>query len=430
MTEIERLAPSALSPYARNARTHSKRQIRQIARSIERFGWTNPVLIDADNRIIAGHGRVEAAKLLSMAEVPCLRITHLSDAEVRAYVLADNVLAEKAGWDKDLRAKELQGLIDLGFDVTFTGYEVAEVDFMVAEHQEKMRDEADAPLEPQSHVVTQLGEIWRLGDHQLMCGDARDRNTYLSLMADEVAELVFTDPPYNVPIDGFVGGKGKIKHREFAVASGEMSSAQFIDFLETTLGLAAQHAADGSIHYVCMDWRHMSEMLAAGARVYGDPKNLIVWVKDNAGMGTFYRSQHELVFVFKKGEGAHVNNFELGQFGRSRSNVWKYAGVNSMKVGRLEELSMHPTVKPLDMVADAIKDCSRPKSVILDPFGGSGTTLIAAEKTGRRARVIEIDPRYCDVIIRRWERYTGRRATLGDSRCTFEEIEAAFGIAS
>lgn len=427
MTIVEQLAPSALTPFARNARTHSKRQIKLIARSIEKFGWTNPILIDADNRIIAGHGRVEAAKALSMAEVPCLRLSHLSEAEVRAYVLADNALAEKAGWDKDVRAIELQGLIDLGFDVTLTGYEVGEIDFMLAEYQEKLRDDLDAPLAPEASAVVAPGEVWRLGDHTLICGDARDANVYGALMAGESAELVFTDPPYNVPIDGFVSGKGKVKHREFELASGEMSAAQFAGFLESTLALTAQHAMDGSIHFVCMDWRHLDEMLTAGRRVYGDLKNLVVWVKDNAGMGTFYRSQHELIFVFKKGNGAHINNFELGQFGRSRSNVWKYAGVNSMKAGRLEELAMHPTVKPLDMVAEALKDCSRPKGLVLDPFAGSGTTLIAAEKTGRRARVIELSPSYCDVIVRRWQRYTGKRATLGESKSTFEEIEATFG---
>lgn len=427
MRNPELLSPASLTPYGRNARTHSKRQIKQIARSIEAFGWTNPVLIDGDNRIIAGHGRVAAAKQLGLKDVPCIRLTHLNESEIRAYVIADNALAEKAGWDRDLRAIELAGLIDLGYDVTLTGYEIGEIDLMIGAYRDKARDETDAPVEPtKGPSVTLPGDMWRLGEHRLLCGDARAPRAYQALMGDELAQLVFTDPPYNVPIDGFVGGKGKIKHREFECAAGEMSQAQFCTFLEETLGLAARYSADGAIQFVCMDWRHIREILDAGAKIYGEPKNVIVWVKDNAGMGTFYRSQHEFVFVFKNGQAPHINNFELGQWGRSRSNVWRYAGANSMKAGRLEELAMHPTVKPLELVADAIKDCSKPRGLVLDPFGGSGTTLIAAEKTGRVARLLELDPLYCDVIVRRWQRYTGRQATLGNRGDTFEAIEATF----
>jgi hypothetical protein len=229
-----------------------------------------------------------------------------------------------------------------------------------------------------------------------------------------------------VKIDGFVGGKGQIKHREFEMAVGEMSEAEFTRFLRDALALAAAHSADGAIHFVCMDWRHALELTLAGKEVYHDLKNIIVWTKDNAGMGTFYRSQHEFVFAYKKGDARHINNFELGQFGRSRSNVWKYAGVNTMKAGRLEELAMHPTVKPLALVADALKDCSRRGGIVLDPFSGSGTTLIAAEKTGRRARVIELDQRYCDVAVRRWQNFTGKQAFLGDSDLSFETIEDTF----
>jgi len=426
MTQIELIAPTRLAPYERNARTHSKRQISQIAKSIAAFGFNNPVLIDDAFGIIAGHGRVEAAKLLGLSEVPCLRLSHLSEAEKRAYILADNQLATKAGWDREIQAIEFQGLIDLGFDVTLAGFEVAEIDFVLEAERAKKADDFEPPLPVPGRPVTQRGDIWRLGPHRLICGDARDAKVYAALMGGERAELVFTDPPYNVPIEGFVGGKGRIKHREFEVGAGEMSEAEFKRFLKETLGLAAEYATDGSIHFVFMDWRHILEIVTAGRAVYDELKNVIVWAKDNAGMGTFYRSQHELLFAFKKGNAPHINNFELGQFGRSRSNVWRYAGVNTMKADRLEELAMHPTVKPLALAADALKDCSKHNGLVLDPFSGSGTTLVAAEKTGRRARVIELDPIYCDVAVRRWQNFTGKAATLGDSDLSFELIEDAF----
>ena len=426
MKHVEVYPPQALVPYKRNARTHSKRQIAQIAKSISAFGFNNPVLIDDELNIIAGHGRVQAAILLCMKEVPCLKLSHLSDADKRAYILADNQLATKAGWDRELLALEFQGLIDLGFDVSLAGFEVAEVDFIIEAEDAKHEDDIEKPLPPIGPPVTQRGDIWRLGAHRILCGDARDLKAYQSLMGAERADLVFTDPPYNVPIDGFVGGKGRIKHREFEVGSGEMSEGEFTSFLTDVLGLAANHSVDGSIHFVCMDWRHIMELMQAGRAVYSELKNMIVWAKDNAGMGTFYRSQHELVFAFKHGTAPHINTFELGQHGRSRSNIWKYAGVNTMKADRLEELAMHPTVKPLALVADAIKDCSKQNGLVLDPFSGSGTTLIAAEKTGRRARMIEIDPVYCDVAVRRWQIFTGKKAYLGDTDLTFESIEDTF----
>lgn len=425
MQAIEHISPAQLVPYQSNARTHSKRQIAQIAKSITAFGFNNPVLIDDSTTIIAGHGRVQAAMQLGLASVPCLRLSHLSDAEKRAYVIADNQLATKAGWDREIQALELQGLIDLGFDVTLTGFEVAEIDFLLDAARERDTDDIELHLPSSGPAVSKVGDIWELGEHRVCCGDARQARTYTQLMRDERAELVFADPPYNVRIDGFVGGKGRIKHREFMEASGETSEEQFIAFLTETLNLAAEYSIDGSIHFVCMDWRHIHEISCAGRAVYDSLKNVIVWAKDNAGMGTFYRSQHELLFVFKKGDASHINTFELGQNGRSRSNVWRYAGVNSMKADRLDELSMHPTVKPLAMVADAIRDCSKRKGLVLDPFGGSGTTLIAAEKTGRRARAIEIDPLYCDVIVRRWQSFTGKRAMLAATGAAFEVLEEA-----
>ena len=416
----------SLRPYPGNARTHSPKQIRQIARSIERFGFNNPVLVDDDDQIIAGHGRVEAAKLLNMKTVPTVRLSHLSESEKKAYILADNRLAEKAGWDNEVLAIELQGLVDLGFDVLLTGFEPAEVDIIIeGVEDESLQPENQVPEEGSGPSVSRLGDVWMLGKHILVCGDSTDAATYKLLMDDNKAEFVFTDPPYNVKIDGNVSGLGRVKHREFAMASGEMSEGEFTSFLSSVYAQLCRYSTDGSIHQICMDWRHMREMLAAGDANYSELKNVCIWNKTNAGMGTFYRSKHEMVFVWKNGSAPHLNTFELGQYGRHRTNVWDYDGVNTMRVGRLDELAMHPTVKPVAMVADAIKDCSKRGSLVLDPFCGSGTILIAAEKTGRRARAIELDPKYVDVAIRRWEQHTGKTARLAPMGETFDEVTEA-----
>jgi DNA modification methylase len=406
-----------LRPWPRNARTHSRKQIRQIAESIRRFGFTNPVLIDRDNRILAGHGRVEAARELGMATAPCLRVDHLSMAEKRAYVLADNKLALNAGWDEELLALELKELMeaDIEFDVSVTGFSIAEVDQLVEGLvPEEVGDPIDDRLPDPSETSSRCspGDIWRLGPHRLLCGNSLDSAIVAALMAGEKAEMVFTDPPYNVAIEGNVSGLGKIRHREFAMASGEMSCDQFTAFLSSAFANLVAHSLDGSIHFVCMDWRHISEVLEAGRTSYSELKNLIVWVKDNGGMGAFYRSRHELIFAFKSGTAPHVNSFELGQHGRYRTNVWEYRGVNTLRAGRLDELALHPTVKPVAMITDAIKDVSHRGGVVLDLFGGSGATMIAAHKTGRRARLCELDPVYCDRILKRWETFAKDDAEL------------------
>ncbi len=418
-----------LRPYAGNARTHSRRQVRQIADSITRFGFTNPVLTDDAGGIIAGHGRVAAAQLLGITEVPTIALSHLSPEERRAYVLADNKLALNAGWDKELLAIELQGLIEADYQVEVTGFSIGEVDAVLQEAREASPTSSDsrddACPEPSAVAVTRAGDIWQLGRHRLICGDAQDASAYAQLLDGDKVDAVFTDPPYNVKIDGHVSGLGATKHREFAFASGEMSKEVFTTFLTTTLGHAAAACGDGAIAFVCMDWRHMGELITAGEAVFTELKNVCVWNKSNGGMGTFYRSKHEMIFVFKVGTAPHTNTFGLGDEGRYRTNVWDYAGVNTMKKGRMEELEMHPTVKPVALVADAILDVTRRGALVLDPFGGSGTTLIAAEKTGRTARLIEFDPHYCDVIVRRFEAYTGKRATLAATGAAFEEVAEA-----
>jgi len=419
---------ATLRPYARNARTHSKKQVKQIARSIERFGFTNPVLVSDEGEIIAGHGRVEAARLLGWKTVPTIALSHLSETERRAYVLADNKLALNAGWDKEILAIELQALVELDFDLELTGFSIAEADLVIAEAGDADPDAPDGPDDAVELAtglpVSRHGDLWYLGRHRLLCGDARSALDFEALLDGGRADLVFTDPPYNVKIDGNVCGLGSIKHREFAFASGEMNQNQFTAFLADTLGNASHVMRDGGIAFVCMDWRHMGELLAAGSSVFTELKNLVVWNKTNGGMGAFYRSKHELIFVFKQGTAEHTNSFGLGETGRYRTNVWDYAGISSISGSRSEELAMHPTVKPVALIADAIRDCSRRGEVVLDCFGGSGSTLIAAEKTGRCARLIEYDPLYCDTIIRRWEKLTGKQATHAVTGNCFEDVTA------
>jgi DNA modification methylase len=417
---------TSLRPYARNARTHSKKQVKQIADSISRFGFNNPVLISDDSEIIAGHGRVEAARLLGWKTVPAITLSHLSEAERRAYVLADNKLALNAGWDREILAIELQALVDLSFDVELTGFSLAEIDLLIDAAADADPDGTDTAEDRVSVAsgapVSRQGDLWLLGRHRLRCGDTRSVSDMDALMDGGRADLVFTDPPYNVAIDGNVCGLGSVKHREFAFASGEMSQDQFAAFLIETLSNISRVMRQGAIAFVCMDWRHMGELLAAGAAAFSELKNLVVWNKSNGGMGAFYRSKHELIFVFKQGAGPHTNSFGLGETGRYRTNVWDYAGISSIGTNRSEELAMHPTVKPVALIADAIRDCSRRGEIVLDGFGGSGSTLIAAEKTGRSARLLEYDPLYCDTIVGRWEAYTGKRARHADSGLPFEDI--------
>ncbi len=426
---IEHLPVGKLQPYGRNARTHSVKQIAQIAASIHTFGFNNPVLIDEDSGIIAGHGRVEAAKLLGLDTVPCLRLEHMNENEKRAYILADNKLAEKAGWDPGILAIELQHLtsLDLDFDVSVTGFEMPEIDLLLTNSADDGKpDPADVTpeIEP-GPAVTQLGDIWQIGPHRLICGDSTNAETYARLLDDERAQMVFTDPPYNVAIDGHVCGLGGTKHREFTMASGEMTSEQFTEFLGQVFAQLVVHAVDGAIQFVCMDWRHMREVLDASTGTFSELKNLCVWSKTNGGMGSLYRSQHELVFVFKSGRAPHINNVELGRHGRYRTNVWSYAGINSFGASRDTELAMHPTVKPTALVADAILDCSKRSSIILDAFAGSGTTLVAAERTGRRGFGIELDPLYCDVIVRRLAAVAGLEAVHAITGKSFAAVEQA-----
>jgi DNA modification methylase len=433
--KIKYSSPNLLIANAGNARTHSRHQIRQIANSIKQFGFTNPVLVDQTNMIIAGHGRVAAAALLGLDHVPTIQLEGLTCDELRAYIVADNRLAEKAGWDSSILAIELQQLLTVGgkLDVTITGFNIPEIDVIIDEANHTPDKDDSFIVEAGAPPKTQLGDLWLLGKHRLLCGNSLDGAAFKTLMSSQRADVVFVDPPYNVAIAGNVSGNGSIRHREFAMASGEMNEAEYVAFLKTSLRLLARHSADGSVHYICVDWRHVGELLVAGKQIYEQILNLCVWVKNNGGMGSFYRSQHELIFVFKNGRGSHRNNVQLGKFGRSRSNIWQYpnASTLSRQTDEGNLLALHPTVKPVALVADAILDCSARGDLVVDAFLGSGTTLIASQRVGRTCYAIEFDPLYVDVAIRRWQRYTGDRAIHSLTGKSFDEIasrpEAKYG---
>jgi len=413
---------------SKNPRRHDDRQIEQLARSIETFGFNVPVLISADSQVLAGHGRLAAATGLGLRDVPTITIDHLNEAQRRAFAIADNALATKAEWDPILLGEQfaLLSAADLDFDLTVTGFDVAEIDLAIQgltpATPDADPDDASIQLRP---PVSRLGDLWRLGPHRIVCGDALAPAAYDLLMPGERATVAFSDPPYNVKIST-VSGKGRRQHREFAMASGEMGRREFTDFLRRACQLMTEHSTDGSIHFLCMDFRHLRELLDAGEGVYSELKNLCVWAKNNGGMGSLYRSRHELVFVFKAGTAPHQNNVALGRFGRNRTNVWEYPvprafGANADDEGDL--LGEHPTPKPVAMIADALMDVSTRGDLVLDPFLGSGSTLIAAERVGRIARGIELDPRYVDLAIRRWQRQTKRSAVNLALQCTFDELE-------
>jgi len=423
---IETLLVSTIRKNPRNARVHDQKQIAKLKASVSRFEFVVPVLVDDRNVLLCGHARVEAAEQLGLTTIPAIRVQHLSEAEKRAFVIADNRLAELASWNQEILREELKFLDDfeINFDFATIGFETAQVDLILDAGADPKAD-AFPEKSPAGQAVSSAGDLWHLGSHRLLCGNALEASSYDALLAGERAQMVFTDPPYNVPIDGHVVGSGAVKHREFTMASGEMTQAQFVRFLAAATKQAAAFSVDGSIHFLCMDWRHTEEIIAAGKAAYTELKNICVWNKTNAGMGSLYRSKHEFVFVFKNGRSAHINNVELGAHGRYRTNVWDYQGINCYGRDRDALLALHPTVKPVALVADAIKDCSKRGGLILDPFAGSGTTIIAAEKTRRRAAAIEIDPLYIDAAVRRWQTYTGTQAVCAKSGETFDAREAA-----
>ena len=426
--EITYRAPGSLQINSRNARVHPKRQIQKIAKSIAAFGHIVPILIDEKGFVLKGHATLEAARLLGLPAVPTVTVSGLSDSQKRAFMIADNRVAQDAGWNYEILAREFEELSKLlqpiDLDLSVTGFDPAEIDIVLNDHAAANPGPGDTLPQLQNITVTRSGDLWSLRHHRLLCGDARSPADLDLLLGEARARMVFTDPPYNVRIAGHVQGRGRRKHREFAFASGEMTDDEYVDFLSQSCRNIARVCIDGAIAFICTDWRHFEAMLRAGRIAFTELKNLIVWNKTSPGQGTFYRSQHELILAWKLGNAPHVNAFELGQHGRMRSNVWTYPGLNNFRAGRDDELAMHPTIKPVALVADAMRDCSMKGDVVLDVFLGSGTTIMAAEKIGRRGFGIECDPAYVDVSIRRWQQYTKADAVLfGDGR-TFHEVEA------
>lgn len=407
---IQNIKLTDIRAYKNNPKLHNRAQVAKIRESIREFGFINPVLLDENLEIIAGHGRVAAAQCAGMTEVPAIILSHLTEAQKRAYRIADNKLTELGKWSIELLNLEFSELsnLDLDFNLEITGFETAEIDLIL---------DGDGTSDPKADTVPTLtdedrrchrGDIWKLGRHTIVCGDALIAESYAAIMGDDRAQMVLTDAPYNVKVKN-IGSMGKIKHDEFAMASGEMTPAEFTEFLTTFMRHAKEYSVNSALHYLFMDWKHVGEITTAGAAVYDDFKNICVWNKTNGGMGSLYRSKHELCFIYKSGTAPHINNIELGAHGRYRTNVWDYAGANAFGAGK-DNLKLHPTVKPVAMLRDAILDVTRRGDIVLDCFLGSGSTLIACELTGRICRGIELEEKYCDITIKRFETLTGTKA--------------------
>lgn len=403
------VAISVLVDYPRRTRCHSAQKLKTLVKSIQQLGLLNPIIIDQCDMILSGHLRVEAYRAMGQQSIPAYRVCHLSSDQKAVFAIAANRMVEAGRWDRQQLKLELELLVDMSCDIDLdlTGFEIPEIDGILS-HEPDEDDEPPVP-EPPDDPITRPGDVWRLGEHRLICGNSLEAHIWAQLMKGETASVCFADAPYNVPNEGHVTSK---KHAEFAMAHGEMNQAEFISFLSQGFGLAAQHSRNGALHFLCMDHRHLRELFAACDPIYSSQQNLIVWAKTNSGLGSFYRSRHELVALYKVGSAPHINNVQLGKYGRNRCNVWNYPGANTFRKGRDQDIADHPTIKPVAMVADALLDSSNPGDICIDGFGGSGTLILAAEKTRRRARVIEISPGYCDVAIRRWEELTGQKAEL------------------
>ena len=418
--KVSQMKVEDIIAYDNNPRLHDSKHISLIKNSIKEFRFTNPVLVDENNVLLAGHGRLLASKEIGLDTIPAIKITYLDEQQKKAYRLADNQLTIKGKWDENLLGMELKDLSELSFDLSITGFEPTEIDLMI-DGINAVDDsiEDNVPERHNQPVISKLGDIWQLGKHTIFCGDATDKHSYHELLSDKKATMIFSDPPYNVPINKHVCGLGKVKHPEFAMASGDMTPDEFTAFLEKAFINLRDYSVNGSLHYLCMDWRHISEMTNACNKVYDEFKNLCIWNKNNGGMGSMYRSKHELIFVYKHGKQAHINNIELGKHGRYRTNVWDYDGINSFS--RKEESTLHPTIKPVALIADAIKDSTRRNNIVLDAFLGSGSTLIACEQAGRVCYGVEISPLYIDVTIIRWQKYSGAQAINLRTGKTFQD---------
>ena len=393
------------------SKKHPKKQIKKLVRAIIKFGYANPIIITDDMVLISGYGRILAAQELGMTEIPAVVLSNVTETDANALRLLDNRLAEDSEWDFSVLKSEIEKLLKLDFELEDVGFEPLDYDKLLYEEQEEKttheKEQDDASwLDANIPAIIKSGDLYRLGDHFVYCGDSLCKQSYEIVMQGETAQIVVTDPPYNCKIKGFVCNT---RHKEFAMASGEMSNEQFAGFLNTILKNLHNFSSDGSLHYIFIDWRGINTLLTEGLKTYSELLNILVWNKGVGGQGALYRSQHELIPVFKK-KGKHQNNIKLGKYGRYRTNILDYPGVRATNPASLELLKLHPTVKSVPLIHDLILDTSSQNDIVLDCFGGSGSTLIAAERCKRRARLIEIDPHYCDVIIYRWQKETGKTA--------------------
>ena len=422
-TEWQSLPIDRVKPYPGHARSHSKRQLEKLKRLIRHYGQIIPVVVDRDSIIIDGHAVWQAMSELGSGEIAVVVVANRTDPEIKALRLALNRIPADAAWDNDRLRKELEQFVSLSFDLELTGFDAVEIDHLLDVDLPKLNVTEDSEQIPalQSPAITAVGDIWICGRHHIGCGDAQDHAFIDKICGGLRANMCFVDPPYNVPIDGFVSGKGRVNHRDFVQGTGELTSEEFAAFLGESLAVLQRSATDAALIYACMDWRHIFELIAAGRRCNLQLFNLCVWAKTNAGMGALYRSQHELICVFKAGAANHINNVELGRHGRNRSNLWTYRGLNSFGADRDELLASHPTVKPVLMIADAIRDVTKRGDAVLDTFIGSGSTLMAAEETGRVCFGVDLDPLYVDVAIRRWQGQTRRDALHAETGESFDD---------
>jgi DNA modification methylase len=413
----------SIKPYPGRARVHKKAQQSKLEKVIGHYGQVTPIVVDNNNEIIDGHAVWEAMKALEHDEIAVVVVVNCTEPEIKALRLALNRIACDAGWDNEVLRADFELFVSIGFDLELTGFDAVEIDGILDVDVQKLNvveEEAVIPA-AQKLPITGIGDIWNCGKHRIGCGDACDQDFVDKLLAGTRAGLCFVDPPYNVPISGFVTGKGRAKHREFVSGAGELSAEQFTALLERALNVLKKSASQSALIYACMDWRHIYELLCAGRQTQLELVNFCVWAKTNAGMGSLYRSQHELICVFKAGNARHLNNVELGRHGRNRSNLWTYRGMNSFGSGRDQLLSSHPTIKPVLLIADAIRDVTKRGEVVLDTFLGSGSTIMAAEETGRVGVGLDLDPIYVDVAVRRWQTQTRRDAIHAETGETFEE---------
>ena len=402
----------------KSLRKHSKKQLQKLKNAIIKVGYVNPILLDEKHNIIAGELRLLAAKELGFTQIPAIILENLTPEEADAIRILDNRIAEDGEWNFGNLKEEIEKLMK--FDITFEdlGFDTVDYDeiFLIKDsdeskvHNSDKEDESwlDANIPPK----VKFGDLWRLGDHFVYCGDSLLVRSFEILMQGELSQIVITDPPYNCKVSGHVCGLGKIKHDEFAMASGEMTETEFAEFISKFMQHLIKFSIDGSLHYLFMDWAGLNTLLTQGKRHYTELKNIAVWNKLIGGMGALYRSQHEMIPIFKNGKAKHQNHIQLGKNGRYRTNVWDYPGIRATNPSSLELLKLYPTVKAVPILHDILLDSSSKNDIVLDCFGGSGSTLLAAERCKRRARLIEISPRYVDVTIYRWEKETGKTAKL------------------